>query len=84
MFTKEEYLKIFNETYKEYDDIQLLNIKQSDERIIPQINQIVGKEFNHYKPANKLAQMGVDKTFFSSETLTRFEDMFNALNELIN
>lgn len=83
MFKKEEFLKIFNETYVEYNGIQMSHIKQVDERIIPQINQIIGKEFNHYRPANKLAQIGVDKTFFSDETLLRFEKIFITLNELL-
>lgn len=83
MFTKEEYLKIFKETFPEYS-VDITQINKKDEKIIPQINQIIGKEFNHYRPANELAQMGVDKTFFSPNTLNKYEKLFGVLNKLID
>lgn len=84
MFTKEEYLKIFNNAFNEYDNIEISQIEMNNSRIISQINTIINGEFNHYKPAYQLAQMGVGKNFFSEETLTRFENMFNTINQLIS
>lgn len=84
MFTKEEYLKIFNNAFNEYDNIEISQIEMNNSRVISQINTIINGEFNHYKPAYQLAQMGVGKNFFSEETLTRFENMFNTINQLIS
>ena len=58
-------------------------VRKKMSKIIKQINKVIGKErFNHYRPANKLNQLGVDKNYFSKDTLTRFEAMFKEINKL--
>ncbi|GIJ93470.1 hypothetical protein CAPN002_06880 [Capnocytophaga stomatis] len=86
LFDKEDYLKVFNEAFKgEYSEITLENLDNSLPTIIKQINKFTGKDrFNHYKPANKLNQLGVDKNFFSSQTLDNFERMFIEINKLFS
>ena len=80
LFEKEEYLNIFNAAYPEYDDITLNDLDSKIPNIIQQINQIIGMDrFNHYRPAYNLLQMSVDKSFFSKDTLDRFENIFNTL-----
>ena len=84
LFGKEEYLKLFNAAFEgEYAEIKIAEIDPSIDTIIKQINKVIGKErFNHYRPANKLNQLGVDKNYFSKDTLTRFEAMFKEINKL--
>lgn len=84
LFTKEEYLKIFNLAFnKEYQEIKFTDLDTTIETILRQINKVIGKDrFNHYRPAYKLNQLGVDKTFFSSATLDNFEKMFTEINKL--
>lgn len=84
MFEKDEYIKLFNLTFaSEHKKLKLSDLDKSRDKIIEQINATIGKDrFNHYKPANKLAQLGVDKEFFSDATLTRFEKMFDEMNKL--
>lgn len=84
LFTKEEYLKIFNLAFnKEYQEIKFTELDTTIETILRQTNKVIGKDrFNHYRPAYKLNQLGVDKTFFSSATLDNFEKMFTEINKL--
>lgn len=83
MFEKEEYIKLFNTAFDEHPDIKVAELDADLQRIILQINKKINQSrFNHYRPANKLARMGVDATFFSENTLTRFEQMFVSLNGL--
>lgn len=84
LFTKEEYLNIFNQAFdKEYSKIKVADLDTTIETILRQINKVIGKErFNHYRPANKLNQLGVDKSFFSTTTLDNFEKMFTEINKL--
>ncbi len=84
LFAKDEYLKLFNEAFdKEYSKIEVADLDTSIETVVKQINKIIGKEkFNHYRPANKLNQLGVDKKYFSAKTLDNFEKMFIEINKL--
>jgi predicted ATP-dependent endonuclease of OLD family len=84
MFTKEEYLKLFNLAFDtEYPEIKLTDLDTALETILKQINKVIGKDrFNHYRPANKLNQLGVDKKYFSATTLDNFEKMFIEINKL--
>ncbi len=51
--------------------------------MLKQINKAIGKDrFNHYRPANKLIQMGPKAKDFSKETLDRFERVFIEINKL--
>ena len=83
LFDKDEYLKLFNQTFNEYLDINLTDLDDNENRIVRQIKKhLGGKHFNHYRPANELAKRGVDAEYFSDETLNRFEKMFEEINKL--
>ena len=84
LFEKDEYLKLFSGAFDgEYAEIKTADIDPNIDTIIKQINKVIGKErFNHYRPANKLNQLGVDKNYFSKDTLNRFEAMFKEINKL--
>ncbi|MDR3651521.1 MAG: AAA family ATPase [Paludibacter sp.] len=84
LFTKEEYLKLFNLAFKDdYSEIKLADLDSSLETILKQINKVISKDrFNHYRPANKLNQLGVDKSYFSKITLDNFEGLFIEINKL--
>ena len=84
LFEKEEYIKLFNSAFKkEYSEIKLTDLDNSIDTILKQINKVIGKDrFNHYRPANKLNQLGVDKNYFDPKTLDRFEKMFVEINKL--
>lgn len=83
MFSKKEYLKLFNETFSEYKSIEVSDLNSEKETITFQIKDYLDlKSFNLYRPANTLAKKGVDISAFSKETIKRFEDLFAALNSL--
>ena len=85
LFTKKDYLKIFNAAFKDdYDKVNLKDLDKDLETILKQINKVIGvKRFNHYRPASKLNQMGVDISFFEEATLDNFENMFKEINKHI-
>lgn len=84
LFTKDEYLKLFNLAFdKDLPEIKVTDLDPSIDTVLKQINKVIGKDrFNHYRPANKLNQLSVDKTFFSTSTLDNFEKMFVEINKL--
>ncbi|MCT7536519.1 AAA family ATPase [Aliarcobacter butzleri] len=83
IFTREEYLKLFNEAFTEYEDISIDNIDKS-KTIINEINRIIDKKrFNHFRPANLLLSKGYSVKDFDSLTLERFEKIFIEINKLI-
>jgi len=83
MFNVEEYLTLFNQEFaNEFNNINKDDI-DSTKSIIPQINKIINKtRFNHYRPSRYLTSLCVDKDYFSTETLTRFENLFKDINSL--
>ncbi len=82
MFSKCEYLSFYNQAFQEHDTINLQDLDNTEKRIVKQIEMKLGKRFNHYRPANSLAKLGVDGKCFSNETLHRFEQMFKEINKL--
>ena len=81
LFTKEDYLKLYNEAFGK--DIKLSDLNGSIKPIIIQLNTYLGMtRFNHYSPANKLVQMGVTSDYFDGRTLDSFEKVFNTINKL--
>jgi predicted ATP-dependent endonuclease of OLD family len=85
LFEKEEYLTIFNRAFTEHPDISISDLNSDIRRIVLQISDSLDiDEFNHYRPANKLAQMAVKKDFFSDDTLNRFESIFKEVNKLFS
>jgi predicted ATP-dependent endonuclease of OLD family len=85
LFQKSDYLKLFNSAFKEHSDIAETDLNADIKQIIVQINQHLGlPRFNHYRPANQLAKMGIDKSFFHKETLDNFEKVFADINKLFD
>ncbi|MCX2476062.1 AAA family ATPase [Pedobacter sp. MC2016-05] len=83
LFEKEEYLKFFNAAFEKEYSVKITDLDAKIETILKQINKAINKDrFNHYRPANKLNQLGVDKSYFSTQTLSRFEKMFLEINKL--
>lgn len=83
IFTKADYLKIFNEAFPD----KTVSLADLDDRIKPILIQIskflnLTNSFNHYRPANKLAAKGIDKTYFEETTLNNFENIFKDINKL--
>lgn len=86
LFTKEDYLKLFNLSFLgDYSELKVSDLDQSLDTIVKQINKAIGKErYNHYRPALKLSQLGVDISFLNPTSLDNFEKMFNTINKLFN
>lgn len=83
LFTKKDYLKLFNSAFDEYSDIAENDLNSDIKQIIIQINKHLSiPRFNHYRPANQLVKLGVDKSFFDKKTLDNFEKVFNDINKL--
>ena len=83
IFTKNEYLTLFNKAFSENEDISESDLNPKIKRIIIQINKKLNTDrFNHYRPANTLARKGVGAEFFSEETRERFENIFYKINKL--
>jgi predicted ATP-dependent endonuclease of OLD family len=83
LFTKKDYLKLFNSAFDEYSDIAEKELLTEIKQVIIQINKHLGiSRFNHYRPANQLLKLGVDKSFFDKETLDNFEKVFIDINKL--
>lgn len=83
LFAKEDYIKIFNETFS--SDFKTISIEDFDLKanIIPQINNFIGRDrFNHYRPAYKLSQLNVLPEYFNELSLNNFEKMFTEINKL--
>jgi len=85
LFTKKEYLTLFNESFSEYDDITEENLNKKIDRILIQISKIIKKDrFNHYRPANHLAKKGIKIDFFSNKTLDTFEKVIKKVNSIFD
>lgn len=85
LFVKEDYLKLFNSAFKESTNIKLADLNSGIQQIIIQINKHLGVDrFNHFRPANELVKIGVEKTFFSDESLNNFEKVFVEINKLFD
>jgi predicted ATP-dependent endonuclease of OLD family len=83
LFTKEDYLKLFNSAFSDIKNIKESELNTSIKQIIIQLNKHIGKDrFNHYRPANELVKLGVSKDYFSPETLDNFEKVFKEINTL--
>jgi len=83
MFSKEEYLYLFNSAFTELADVTISDLNPKINRIVLQLNKHLKKErYNHFRPANFLAQSGASATGFSEDTLSRFEQMFVRINSL--
>ena len=85
VFEKEEYLKLFNKAFTEYQDIEISDLNSNIDNIIIQINKHINKDrFNHYRPANQLVKDVLSASNFHKDTLIRFENIFKEINKLFN
>lgn len=83
LFTTKEYLALFNEAFKEHKDIKEADLNSNIESILLQINKHLNIDrFNHYRPANLLAQKGMVLKDFDKQTLDNFEKVFKKINKL--
>lgn len=83
LFVKEDYLKLFNSAFNEYENIKISDLDAKTLTIIQQINKHIGKDrFNHYRPANELTKLALNSKFFNSQTLDNFEKVFDEINIL--
>lgn len=83
LFTTKEYLTFFNEAFKEHKDIKESDLNTAIESILLQINKYLNIDrFNHYRPANLLAQKGMSIKGFDNQTLDNFEKVFKKINKL--
>ena len=83
LFAKEDYLKLFNSAFSEHSEIKNSDLDSAVNQIILQINKHLGvPRFNHYRPANELVKLAVDKEFLNAKTLENFENVFNEMNKL--
>lgn len=77
MFTKEDYLQLYNGTFG--TSIKA-NELASDKPIMSQLKRLNGnKSFNHYSPANYMVK-NIGAMIFSDETLNYFEKLFHVIN----
>ncbi len=85
LFLKSDYLKLFNEAFTEFDNIKEDNLNSDIDRVLIQISKVIGKDrFNHYRPANQLAKMGVEIDFFSDTTIENFEKVIKKVNAIFD
>lgn len=85
LFSKSDYLKLFNSAFKDLPDIKETDLNSSITQIIIQINKYLGKDrFNHFRPANEIVKVGADKSYFTKESLDNFEKVFKEINKLFD
>ena len=83
LFTTNDYLKLFNEAFSEHKDIKETDLNSELESILFQINQHLKIDrFNHYRPANLLAQKGLILKDYDKQTIENFAKVFEVINKL--
>jgi predicted ATP-dependent endonuclease of OLD family len=84
LFTIAEYLKYFRAAFPS-ETVQTSDIKNKNGQILPQINQVIGRNrFNHYLPSKEFLRMNLSIKSFSKSTLDNFEKMFETINSLFS
>lgn len=82
LFSIGEYLKYFKAAFPN-ESIQVKDVSNKKGQILPQINQIIGRNrFNHYLPAKEFLKMNLSKSSFSKTTIENFESLFETVNKL--
>ncbi|MFT4032559.1 MAG: AAA family ATPase [Siphonobacter sp.] len=83
LFATQDYLKLFNEAFSEYTDINETDLNADIESILIQINQYLKIDrFNHYRPANQLVKKGLSANDFDQQTIENFAKVFAEINKL--
>jgi hypothetical protein len=82
LFTKDDYLKLYNATFKK--TVKAADLKGTDS-IVRQIARHVGVErFNHDGPAELLLREKAKRVVaLSNETLDAFEALFKSINSTL-
>ncbi len=78
LFSTADYLVLYNAALEQ--DIKSGDLPPGD-RIVKRIESTVGKEFDHYRPAQYMTRADHD---FSEETLARFEKLFTRINATLS
>lgn len=85
LFYKDDYLKLFNSAFPEYDNLKASDLNSEIKPIIIQLNQKINKSrFNHYKPANELIKSNFQLSDFNETTIEHFEKVFQKANSLFS
>ena len=81
LFTKADYLKLFNGAFTEHADITEADLDTAKERTVEQVAAKLGRpRFNHYRPASYLARQAWKASDLEGESLDRFEAAIKAVN----
>lgn len=84
LFSKDEYVDLFNSAFPEHNDFTVADLDTSMERVIAQINSHLSiQRFNHYRPANHFAK-NRDSFTLCNDTLDTFEKVFTDVNQLFS
>lgn len=79
LFTDEEYLNLYNGAFGKTINLSEID---SNKPIMKQLKKINGgRDFNHYSPANYLAN-NIAHISFSENTLDNFEKLFKKVNKM--
>ncbi|QXB23312.1 AAA family ATPase [Lelliottia amnigena] len=82
LFAEGDYIKLFNEAFKDEYFVDKGEMDSSIERIVVRIARKINKErFNHYRPANHFAKTYHDLKNLSEETIKNFEAVITAINK---
>ncbi len=85
MFTKNEYLSMFNAGFKGEYNLKIENLNIEINQVIIQINKAIDRDrYNHYRPAAALIKNNDILQDLGEETLKRFEDLFKEMNSLFS
>lgn len=83
LFEPSEYLDLFNAAFHEHKNLTQADLSPKKERMVERVADALGlKRYNHYRPALRLAKLGVESASLSDSTLERFERVFEAINRL--
>lgn len=82
LFSEDDYIKLFNESFKGEYAINKDEMDSTIERIVVRIARKINKErFNHYRPANHFAKTCHDLKDLSEESINNFEAVIAAINK---
>ncbi len=84
LFTKDDYIKLFNKAFTENTDINVTDLDSNLKPTLLQINKHLGiKRFNHYRPALEFSKGYLKFEDLSPETISNFEKLFDDINKML-
>ena len=82
MFNVDEYLEFYNLANSSYK-IEKAKLDSTNRQITKRIADFLGvPRYNHYSPALAAMKKGFEVSFFSKDTIERFEHLFVDVNKL--